>query len=516
MSNKLYKNLERFSKTYETSVDLALSWMTEKVKTSLLPGVNSDFIKSEMNPITKEASIYYEMDVVDEITEPYTQITETDALERGLDVNDGKAVVEIDSQRITKMVNTIGKENVAREIKNMEFFFAVEALAKDKGISVEFIFDRFKESVIKAAKRQDAELRKQAEAKRRAELRKLAIDMALEATEDSDKDYEEALAEAEEQLALKEENAVAESENVFCDINTASKTIRIYRKMQIVEEVINPTAEMTVLQAENYGGGVIGGFVEIELEPRNLGRLFAMNVKGIIRQAISEEEKKNSKRDVQDKDREVVNAVVQYINDETGDAKIQIGKAYFTLTKGEQIPGEVLKEGQTIKVYVSVTKNEDEYDYINISRKEAGLVRRLFELEVPEIADGIVEIISTSREAGSRTKIAVNSTDANVDPVGACIGPKGQRVSVVIDALCGEKIDIVRFSEQPEEYIAAALAPAKVTSVTVDEETQGAKRTCHVVVPNDQLSLAIGNKGQNVRLAAKLTGWKIDIRPEQE
>ena len=169
MSNKLYKNLERFSKTYETSVDLALSWMTEKVKTSLLPGVNSDFIKSEMNPITKEASIYYEMDVVDEITEPYTQITETDALERGLDVNDGKAVVEIDSQRITKMVNTIGKENVAREIKNMEFFFAVEALAKDKGISVEFIFDRFKESVIKAAKRQDAELRKQAEAKRRAD-----------------------------------------------------------------------------------------------------------------------------------------------------------------------------------------------------------------------------------------------------------------------------------------------------------------------------------------------------------
>ena len=186
------------------------------------------------------------------------------------------------------------------------------------------------------------------------------------------------------------------------------------------------------------------------------------------------------------------------------------------MAKGDQIPGEVLEVGQQIKVDVSGVTNEDsQQSYANISRKEAGLVRRLFELEVPEISDGTVEIVSTSREAGSRTKISVKSTVENVDPVGACIGPRGQRVNSVIETLCGEKIDIVRFSDAPEEYIAAALAPAKVTSVTVDSEAvSSGKKTCYVVVPADQLSLAIGNKGQNVRLAAKLTGWKIDIKAE--
>ena len=397
---------------------------------------------------------------------------------------------------------------------NEEFFEAVELLAKEKDISAEFIYEQFRESIIKAAKRQDAEARKQAEAKRRAQLKKEAEERAALAAENG----EEYVEEVETQEAQSEEEKPAETENIFCDISPEKKTIRIYRKMHIVEEVNNPKTEMTVEQAENYGHAVLGGYIEIDIEPKNLGRLFAMNVKGIIRQAISEEERRKYRKDVLEKDKEVVTAVVQYVDSETGDARIEIGKNTFTLYKAEQLPNETLTVGQDIKVYVSVVKSEydSEASFANISRKEPGLVRRLFEMEVPEISDGTVEIVSTSREAGSRTKIAVYSNDANVDPVGACIGPRGQRVSIVIDALCGEKIDIVRYSENPEEYIAAALAPAKVTSVTAEPETAGAKRTCHVVVQNDQLSLAIGNKGQNVRLAAKLTGWKIDIKPETE
>lgn len=506
MSNKLYKNLDNFSKKYATSVDLALEWMTNKVKVSLLPGANRDCIVSALDLTTKEAFIYNKMIVVDEVVDPYTQITKEDAEERALFIEGGWAYIEIDSSRITKMINALGKEQVAKEVKNMEFFFAVETLAKEKDISVDFIFEQFKESIVKAAKRLDAEARKQAEAKRRAELRKAQLEReALGIEEPEEEEKEEA-----------EEEKPQEVENIFCDINTEMRTIRIFRRMSIVEEVTNPKCEITEAQALHYGGGLVGGNIEIEIEPKNLGRLFALSVKNIIRQAISEEEKKKGKRDVLEKDREVVNAVVQYINDETGDARIEIGKSFFTLAKGDQIPGEVLEVGQQIKVYVSVVTNEDsQQSYANISRKEAGLVRRLFELEVPEISDGTVEIVSTSREAGSRTKISVKSTVENVDPVGACIGPRGQRVNSVIETLCGEKIDIVRFSDAPEEYIAAALAPAKVTSVTVDSEAvSSGKKTCYVVVPADQLSLAIGNKGQNVRLAAKLTGWKIDIKAE--
>lgn len=400
---------------------------------------------------------------------------------------------------------------------NEEFFEAVELLAKEKDISAEFIYEQFRESIIKAAKRQDAEARKQAEAKRRAEFRnQMAEVMAL--AEETGEDPEAAAAKFQEEAAANEEEKAAEDENIFCDIDPVKKSIRIYRRMHIVEEVINTKAEMTVEQAENYGHAVLGGYIEIDIEPKNLGRLFAMNVKGIIRQAISEEERRKYRKDVLEKDKEVVTAVVQYVDSETLDARIEIGKNTFTLKREDQLPNETLTVGKDIKVYVSVVKSEydSEASFANISRRDPGLVKRLFEMEVPEISDGTVEIISVSREAGSRTKIAVSSNDENVDPVGACIGPKGQRVTVVIDALCNEKIDIVRYSENPEEYIAAALAPAKVTKVDIEPENTGSKKTCHVVVPNDQLSLAIGNKGQNVRLAARLTGWKIDIKPESD
>lgn len=535
-----------------------------------------------------------------------------------------------------------------------DFFSAVEDLAKEKGFSAQFVYDQFKESIVKAAKRQDAEARKLADAKiaeerrkaelalaeekanaarrkeaakiylslkeianlteceedetpeekteavleeriaaeeaqydekvkafeeRRSEIRKAAYlraEEALKADEDLPEETEEEIMEAEleaeeeaEEKALAEKNLVygfvreiirqkayaraeaeeqgteyveeeicveddedesaeeeeksaGEAENIFCDINPEEKTIKIYRVMKIVDQVINPRAEMTIDQARNYTDKTVyvGDSVTVEVQPQNLGKLFAMNVKGIIRQAISEEEKRKSKKEINEKDREVVTAKVEYISPESGNATLTIGSNRLTLLKEDQLPGEVLSVGQDIKVYVSVTKeqgmNGEETTYANLSRKEPGLVKRLFEMEVPEIFDGVVEIVSVSREAGSRTKIAVNSKNPDVDPVGACIGPKGQRVSTVINALCGEKIDIVRFSEKSEDYIAAALAPAKVISVEIAPEVEGAKKTCFVVVPADQLSLAIGNKGQNVRLAAKLTGWKIDIKPDTE
>ena len=193
-----------------------------------------------------------------------------------------------------------------------------------------------------------------------------------------------------------------------------------------------------------------------------------------------------------------------------GNVTLEIGKSEAILPKSEQVPGEELKDGERIKVYVVDVVNGEKGPRIMISRTHPGLVKRLFEMEVPEIFDGTIEVKSISREAGSRTKIAVWSNDENVDPVGACIGPKGQRVSAIVDELGGEKIDVVKYAGDPAEFIAAALSPADVLSVEVDPE---GTKVCKVTVPDHQLSLAIGNKGQNARLAAKLTGWKIDIKP---
>ena len=263
----------------------------------------------------------------------------------------------------------------------------------------------------------------------------------------------------------------------------------------------------------------VGDIFEIEIEePEILGRLFAMNVKGIIHQGISEEERARKARSISEKDKEVVTAKVQFVDSETGDARIIIGHDYFTIRRADQLPGDRPEPDQELKVYVSVenVNGEEGKTYANISRRDPGMVRRLFEMEVPEIADGTVEIVAVSREAGSRTKIAVRATKPNVDPLGACIGPRGQRISTIIKELKGEKIDVIPYSDDVEKYVSAALSPAKVVEVNIEKGEDGQKNSCSVVVPNDQLSLAIGNKGQNVRLAAKLTGWKIDIKPEDD
>ena len=216
------------------------------------------------------------------------------------------------------------------------------------------------------------------------------------------------------------------------------------------------------------------------------------------------------------KEHEILTGVVQRIDPRTGGVSIRISSnSEFTealLPANEQIRGEELSEGDRIKVYVVEVRNSTRGPQVLISRTHPGLVKRLFELEVPEIFDGTVEIKSISREAGSRTKMAVWSNQAEVDPIGACVGPKGGRVASIVDALGGEKIDIVKYSEDVENYIAAALAPAEVISVTQLEDG----KSCRVIVPDNQLSLAIGKEGQNARLAAKLTGYKIDIKPESE
>lgn len=300
---------------------------------------------------------------------------------------------------------------------------------------------------------------------------------------------------------------------VFCELNPEDETMRVFVRKNVVSEISDLDEDILVEQAQKYKPTAMpGDIIEIELETKEVSRIAADKGKHVIRQGIREAEHGKMREEIQSKNQEIVTAKVSRIDPETGDAIVEIGKSQELLLKSEQIPGEVLAPGDLIKVYVAdVRDNLRRMPRATISRTHPGLVRRLFETEVPEIYDGTVEIKSVSREAGSRTKIAVYSSDENVDAVGACIGPRGARVGKVVDLLGGEKIDIVKYSENPAEFIAAALAPADVVSVTVDESGE---KSCKVIVPDMQLSLAIGNRGQNARLAAKLTGWKIDIKPE--
>lgn len=301
---------------------------------------------------------------------------------------------------------------------------------------------------------------------------------------------------------------------VFCEIDSDKKSIRVFVRKNVVSEILDPDEDMTVEQAQRFKKNAIAGdIVEIELETKEVSRIAAEKGKHILRQAIREAEHGQIREEFQNKNQEIVTAKVSKVDPVSLDAIVEIGKITERLLRSEQLPTDNLKEGDLVKVYIADIREATKGPKATISRTHPGLVRRLLESEVPEIFDGTVEIKSVSREAGSRSKIAVYSADENVDPVGACIGQRGARVNKIVDILGGEKLDVIRFSENPAEYIAAALAPADVISVTVENEEE---RSCKVVVPNSQLSLAIGNKGQNARLAAKLTGWKIDINPETE
>ena len=418
------------------------------------------------------------------------------------------------------------KKVESKKINAKEFFAAIEQIAAEKMIDPEFIYAQFRDALVKAAKRADAEERKQYEAKKRREFKRRKAErlqrfLAGEITEEeayAEEDADQALLEAEA------EKDPSENETVGCEIDPEKQVVRIFKKYKVVD-VVEAYNEITVEQVEELRQSGDekeyrpGDVFEIEIEePEIFGRLFAMNVKGIIHQGISEEERARKAKDIGEKDKEVVTAKVQYVDSDTGDARILIGRDFFTIRRNDQLPNDRLQPDQDIKVYVSVEKvnGDDGRAYANISRRDPGMVKRLFEMEVPEISDGTIEIVAVSREAGSRTKISVRSENKNVDPIGACIGPRGQRVNTVIKELNGEKIDVIPYSDDPEKYIATALSPAKVVEVNILPTEEGQKKACEVVVPNDQLSLAIGNKGQNVRLAARLTGWKIDIKPEDD
>ena len=299
---------------------------------------------------------------------------------------------------------------------------------------------------------------------------------------------------------------------VFCDCNPEKNQLRVYVKKAVVEEVQDEMTEICQEDAVKYKkNALVGDVVEVVLETKEFGRIAAQTAKNVIRQGIRDAERGLVLREFQSKQQELVTGKVQRVDPKTGNVTLEIGKAEAILPKGEQVPEETFKDGQLVKVYIVDVRETEKGPKAMISRTHPGLVKRLFETEVPEIYEGLVEIKSVSREAGSRTKIAVYSKDENVDPIGACIGPKGQRVATIVESLGGEKIDVVVYDEDPAKFISAALAPATVLSVEIDETQE---KACHVTVPDTQLSLAIGNKGQNVRLAARLTGWKIDIKPE--
>ena len=308
-----------------------------------------------------------------------------------------------------------------------------------------------------------------------------------------------------------------EVENVIVDVDEEHQTLKMYVQKNVVneEDYVDPFNEMPLAEAKALSGKYeIGDIVNIPVDNTEFGRIAAGNGKQVIIQGLREAERGMVYDEFNSKQHEILTGVVTRIDPRNGNVSLRIGTGTEStealLMAGEQVPGEEMGEGTHIKVYVVDVRRSTRGPQVLISRTHPGLVKRLFELEVPEIYDGTVEVRSIAREAGSRTKMAVWSNDENVDPIGACVGPKGQRVANIVDELRGEKIDIIKYSEDPAAFIAAALAPADVVDVWMADEG----KACRVIVPDDQLSLAIGKEGQNARLAARLTGYKIDIKPQ--
>jgi N utilization substance protein A len=348
---------------------------------------------------------------------------------------------------------------------NTEFFDAISDIEAEKGIPRQFMYDKIRQAMLAAFRRDNPEC----------------------------------------------------GDNVEVIMDEEKKRIEMVVKKTVAETVTDPNAEILPDQAHKISKKAkIGDIVSIPVETKKFGRIAAQAAKNVIIQGIREAERGLVYEEFTSKEHEILTGVVSHVEPRNGSVSIRISSnSEFTeamLSANERIKTEALHEGDRIKVYVVEVRNSTCGPQVLISRTNPGLVKRLFELDVPEIFDGTVEIRSIAREAGSRTKIAVWSDDPNVDPIGSCVGPKGSRVASIVNELNGEKIDIVKYSETPEEYIAAALSPSEVVSVTMLDDS----KSCRVVVPDSQLSLAIGKEGQNARLAAKLTGFKIDIKPESE
>ncbi|MBR4032217.1 MAG: transcription termination/antitermination protein NusA [Clostridia bacterium] len=340
---------------------------------------------------------------------------------------------------------------------NTEFFTALELLEKEKGIPQAYMIEKIEAALVSAFK----------------------------------KEY-------------------GNNTNVRVHIDPAKKDVRVFQQKEVVEVVEDPATQISLVDAKAMSRrNVLGGTVEFEVKTKNFRRLSAGAAKSVIIQGIREGEHRAMQEAYESKREEIITATVQKIDYETGNILLDTGTGHATLLRSEQIPGEYYEVGDKIKVFIQEVNKELRGPLVTLSRVHSGLVRRMFELEIPEITDGIVVIKGVSREAGSRTKIAVYSRDESVDAVGACIGAHGMRIDSILSELGGEKIDIINYSEDPAEYVTAALSPATVISAEMESE-----RFCRVVVAPDQLSLAIGKEGQNVRLAARLTGIKIDINAE--
>lgn len=340
---------------------------------------------------------------------------------------------------------------------NTEFFTALDLLQKEKGIPPEYMFEKIEAALVAAYK----------------------------------KEY-------------------GNNTNVRVVIDPDRKDVRMYQQKEVVEEVTDPETQISLADARAISKRYeIGKTVETEVKAKNFRRLSAGAAKQVIIQAIREGERRVMQDAYESKKEEIISATVSKVNHETGDIVLETGTSFAVLPRSEQIPGETFTVGDRIRVFVSEVNKESRGPLVTLSRTHPNMVRRMFELEIPEIADGVVLVKGVAREAGSRTKISVLSREPEVDPVGACIGNHGMRINAILDELHGEKIDIIKYSEDPAEYVAAALSPATVQSVELTGE-----RACRVIVAPDQLSLAIGKEGQNARLAARLTGYKIDIKTE--
>ena len=306
-------------------------------------------------------------------------------------------------------------------------------------------------------------------------------------------------------------------DNIEVKANPETGEVRMFILKDIVESVDNPATEISLEEARSaIPHAELGDVVRIEVKPRNFGRIAAQTARQVIIQGIREAERGMVYDEFSSKEHEILTGVVTRIDPRNGAASLRISSSSeYTdafLAPGEQVRGETIHEGDRLKVYVVEVRRSTRGPQVLLSRTHPGLVKRLFELEIPEIYDGTVEVKSIAGGGASRTKIAVWSAEPNVDPIGACVGPGGARVNSIVEELHGEKVDIIKYSEDPAQYVAASLSPADVLSVDLLPDG----KSCRVVVPDDQLSLAIGKEGQNARLAAKLTGFKIDIKPASD
>jgi len=301
------------------------------------------------------------------------------------------------------------------------------------------------------------------------------------------------------------------AQNVRVEVHRATGEFKVFSRKQVVEKVNDERTEISLEEARKIDPRYdINDVVEFEVTPKEFGRIAAQTAKQVVVQRIREAERNIIYDEYVNKEQDIITGVVQ--RQEGGNVFIDLGRTEAILTPQEQMPGEEYRPHDRIKAYIVEVKKTTKGPQILVSRTHPGLLKRLFELEVPKIAEGIVEIKAIAREAGSRSKIAVASRDENVDPVGACVGPKGARVQTIVNELKGEKVDIIKWSSDLAVFVANSLSPAKVLSVEVNE----AEKTARVIVPDYQLSLAIGKEGQNARLAAKLTGCKIDIKSESQ